>query len=247
MSQSCSPTPAVSSCCGADVKFDGATPAYRRALRGVIAINLVGFVVVLIGGLLQGSVSLSANALDFLADSATYAISLWAIGRSVAIRSGAALFKGVSLGAVALSVAGYAVWRAWTGAPPSGQAISALGIFGALANLLAAALLVRFRDGDANVRSVWLCTRNDLIQCLAVAATGALVWLTNSRWPDLIVGLLLAGVFLSSAYQIVRQSRAERRAATSEPAPRPSASAGMGLARPTILTRRSPAAEDRDA
>ena len=217
MSESCSSPSsspsAVSSCCGANVKFDGATPAYRRALRGVIVINLVGFVVVLVGGLLQGSVSLSANALDFLADSATYAISLWAIGRSIGVRTAAALFKGVSLGAVALSVAAFAAWRAWTGAAPSGEAISALGVFGALANLLAAALLVRFRDGDANVRSVWLCTRNDLIQCLAVAATGLVVWLTGSRWPDLIVGILLAGIFLSSAYQIIGQALREHREA----------------------------------
>ena len=213
MSQSCSSEPAVSSCCGADVKFDGATPAYRRALSWVIAVNLLGFVVVLIGGLMQGSAALSANALDFLADSATYAISLWAIGRSVETRTAAALFKGVTLGAVALSVLSFAAWRAWSGAAPSGEAISALGMFGALANLAAAALLVRYRDGDANVRSVWLCTRNDLIQCLAVAATGGLVWLTRSRWPDLVVGVLLAGIFVSSAYQIIRQARAELRKA----------------------------------
>jgi Co/Zn/Cd efflux system component len=216
MSESCSSKPAASGCgCGSDVKFDGATPAYRRALAGVITINLVGFIVVLVGGLIQGSASLSANALDFLADSATYAISLWAIGKSVGIRTGAALFKGLSLGVVALSVAGFAAWRAWSGAEPSGEAISILGLFGALANLVAAALLVRYRDGDANVRSVWLCTRNDLVQCLGVAATGLLVWLTGSRWPDLIVGVLLAVVFLASAYEIMRQARAERRAASS--------------------------------
>lgn len=213
MSDSCSSKPAASGCgCGAVVKFDGATPAYRRALAWVIAINLVGFVVVLIGGLIEGSASLSANALDFLADSATYAISLWAIGKSVGVRTGAALFKGFSLGAVALSVAGFAAWRAWSGAAPSGEAISALGLFGALANLAAAALLVRYRDGDANVRSVWLCTRNDLVQCLGVAATGVLVWLTGSRWPDLVVGVLLAGLFLQSAFAILRQARDEHRA-----------------------------------
>jgi len=214
MSESCNSTPnTVAGCgCGAEVKFDGDTPAYRRALAWVIAINLLGFVVVLIGGLFQGSASLSANALDFLADSATYAISLWAIGRSVGVRTGAALFKGLSLAAVALSVVGFAAWRAWTGAAPSGEAISVLGLFGALANLVAAALLVRFRDGDANVRSVWLCTRNDLVQCLAVAATGLMVWWTGSRWPDLIVGVLLAAIFLQSAVSIIRQARTEHRA-----------------------------------
>lgn len=211
MSDTCSSKPAATGCCGADVKFDGATPAYRRALRWVIAINLLGFVVVLVGGLAQGSASLSANALDFLADSATYAISLWVIGKSVQIRTGAALLKGASLLAVALSVGGFAVWRAFSGAAPSGEAITGLGLFGALANLAAALLLVRYRDGDANVRSVWLCTRNDLIQCLGVAVTGVAVWLTGSRWPDLVVGLGLAAIFLRSAYLIVVQARQERR------------------------------------
>lgn len=213
MSDSCSSKPAASGCgCGAEVKFDGATPAYRRALAWVIAINLVGFVVVLVGGLVQGSASLSANALDFLADSATYAISLWVIGRSVRVRTGAALFKGLSLVAAALGVLVMAIWRAWSGGDPSGEAIGALGLFGAAANLAAAALLVRYRDGDANVRSVWLCTRNDLVQCLGVAATGLAVWITGSRWPDLIVGMLLAVVFLQSAVSIIRQALAERAA-----------------------------------
>ncbi len=211
-----SPLPA--SCgCGSPAKFDGTSPAYRRALTLVIAINLLGFAIVLVGGMIEGSASLSANALDFLADSATYAISLWAIGKSVKVRTGAARFKGLSLGAVALSVAAIAIWRAWRGAAPSGEIISVLGLVGALANLVAAALLVRFRDGNANVRSVWLCTRNDLIQCLAVAATGGLVWLTGSRWPDLIAGLVLAWIFLSSAVQIARQARDEQRAALTAP------------------------------
>ena len=205
---------AASGCgCGAPVAFDGASPAYKRALTAVIAINLVGFVVVAVGGWLAGSASLAANTLDFIADAATYALSLWAIGKSVQVRSGAALLKSASLGAMAAAILGFAVWRAIAGSAPEGAAISGLGLFGAAANLLAALLLVRFRDGDANVRSVWLCTRNDLIQCLAVAATGVAVTLTGSRWPDLLVGVLLAGVFLRSAWQIAQQARGELRAA----------------------------------
>ena len=92
--------------------------------------------------------------------------------------------------------------------------ITSLGLFGFLANVFAALLLVRYRDGDANVRSVWLCTRNDLIQSLVVAGAGSLVWMTASRWPDLIAGAVLAVVFLQSAWSIVRQSRHELRAAT---------------------------------
>lgn len=198
------------------VPSSSTSPAYRRALTGVIAINVAGFVVVAIGSWIAGSAALAANTLDFAADAATYALSLWAIGKSVQVRSGAAFIKSASLAVMALGILGFAVWRALSGSVPEGGAISGLGLFGAAVNLLAALLLVRFREGDANVRSVWLCTRNDLIQCLAVAATGVVVSVTGSRWPDLIVGLLLAAVFLRSAWQIAAQARAERRAAEPE-------------------------------
>lgn len=204
--------------CGQPVVFDGASAPYKRALMGVIALNLLGFVVVAIGSWWAGSASLAANTLDFAADAATYGLSLWAIGKSVQVRSGAAFIKSASLAAMALGILGFAVWRWLTGATPEGTTISSLGLFGMAVNLVAALLLVRYRDGDANVRSVWVCTRNDLIQCLAVAATGAAVLLTASRWPDLVVGVLLAGVFLRSAWQITLQARHELRS-TPEPAP----------------------------
>ncbi|PZQ64224.1 MAG: cation transporter [Phenylobacterium zucineum] len=211
---SASETPAAGSgCCGHTAAFDGASPAYRRILVAVIGINLVGFVGVGAGAWVAGSASLAANTLDFAADAATYGLSLWAIGRSVQARSGAALIKSASLALMAASILAFAIWRAVTGVAPEGMAISGLGLFGAAANLLAALLLLRYRDGDANVRSVWLCTRNDLVQCLAVAATGVAVTLTGSRWPDLAVGVVLAAVFLRSAWQITAQALAERRAA----------------------------------
>lgn len=195
--------------CGQPVVFDGATKDYRRILAAVIAINVVGFAVVAVGSLWAGSASLAANTLDFAADAATYALSLWAIGRSAAVRGGAALFKSATLGAMAAGILGFAIWRAIEGVTPAGGAISGLGLFGAAANLIAAALLVRYRNGDANVRSVWLCTRNDLVQCLAVAGTGVLVSLTQSPWPDLLVGALLGAIFLRSAWQITVQALRE--------------------------------------
>ncbi len=204
-------------CCGHTVVFDGASVGYRRALMGVIAINLVGFGVVAVGGLMAGSASLAANTLDFAADAATYALSLWAIGKSVQVRAGAALIKSGSLALMAAGILGFAIWRAITGVTPEAGVISGLGLFGAAANLLAALLLVRYRNGDANVRSVWLCTRNDMIQCLAVAATGVAVAVTGSRWPDLVVGIFLAGVFLRSAWQITVQARQELREANTAP------------------------------
>lgn len=210
---STSETKATGCGCGDAVVFDGASAAYRRALMGVIGINILGFVVVAVGSWLADSAALAANTLDFAADAATYALSLWAIGKSVQIRSGAAFIKSASLALMAAGILGLATWRAATGTAPNGEAISALGLFGAAANLAAAALLVRFRDGDANVRSVWLCTRNDLIQCVAVAATGIVVMLSGSRWPDVVVGALLAAVFFRSAWEIADQARTERRAA----------------------------------
>lgn len=213
-SRSSSAGPKTSSGCGCReaVAFDGASTAYKRVLGSVITVNLFGFAVVGIGSWMANSASLAANTLDFAADAATYALSLWAIGRSVEVRSNAALIKGASLGAMALAILAFEIWRTITAAEPDGGAISGLGLFGAAANLVAALLLVRYREGDANVRSVWLCTRNDLIQCLAVAGTGVAVSLTGSRWPDILVGVLLASVFLRSAWQITVQARSELRA-----------------------------------
>lgn len=197
--------------CGPVAAFDGASAAYRRALTAVIAINLIAFGVVALGSWFAGSAALAANTLDFGADATTYGLSLWVIGRSVRTRTAAAMAKGAALAVMAAATLGFAGWRTVSGQAPDATAISGLGLFGAAANLLGAFLLVRFREGDANVRSVWLCTRNDLIQCLAVAATGLAVKVTGSRWPDLLVGGLLAGIFLRSAWQIVRQASDERR------------------------------------
>lgn len=212
--------PAAGCGCADTVVFDGATPRYKRVLAAVIAINIVGFVVVAIGSWSANSASLAANTLDFAADAATYALSLWAIGRSVRVRTGAAFVKGASLGLMAAGILGFAVWRAIAGVQPDGWAISGMGLFGAAANLVAALLLSRYRDGDANVRSVWLCTRNDLIQCLAVAATGVAVSVTHSRWPDLVVGGVLAAVFMRSAWQITDQARRELSQAKASPVAR---------------------------
>ena len=140
-------------------------PAYRRILMAVIAINGTAFVAIAGGAALQGSASLGANALDFLADAATYGISLAVIGRSVAVQSGAANGQGASLVALVLLFLSYAISRATSGAPSRG--ITGLGPLGFFANALAGLLLVSHCAGDANVRSLWLCARNDLTQSLA--------------------------------------------------------------------------------
>lgn len=190
-------------------RVHGRVAPVQGVLRAVIAINAGAFAVVTVGSLAQGSAALAANGLDFLGDAATYAISLWTIGRSAATRASAALFKGGTLAVAAVAVLGFAVWRALSGVAPEGLVISGLGLFGVAANLVAAALLLRYREGDANVRSVWLCTRNDLVNTAAVAVTGVVVWLTGSRWPDLAAGVVLAALFLQSAWSITVHARRE--------------------------------------
>ena len=133
------------------------------------------------------------------------------------MRANAALLKGASLTLLGLTIFGFAIWRTATGAAPEGSVISGMALAGLAANLVAGMLLFRYRNGDANVRSVWLCTRNDIVESAAVCVAGGLVWWTGSRWPDLIAGGVLGAVFLQSAWAITRQALAERQCALGLP------------------------------
>ena len=197
-------------CCDHDVKFDGLSAAYKRVLWMVIAINAVMFLIEMSAGLSAQSQALKADALDFLGDSVTYGISLAVIGRSLAARSNAALFKGITLGAFGFWVIAATMYRAYIGASPEAMTMGVVGFMALAANLISVLLLMRFKDGDANVRSVWLCSRNDAIGNLAVMAAAAGVWGMSSRWPDLIVAGIMAGLFLTGAVQIIRQVMAEK-------------------------------------
>jgi Co/Zn/Cd efflux system component len=202
-------------CGGCQAKFDGLSPAYRRVLTLVIAINATMFVVEVFSGYLAASKALQADALDFLGDAATYGLSLYVIGKPAAWRSNAALVKGVTLGLFGLWVLVSTLWRVFAAGVPEAAIMGGIGGLALAANVTAALLLFRFRDGDANVRSVWLCSRNDAIGNLAVIAAAGGVAVTASAWPDLLVAALMAALFLSSSLRIVRQARAER------PAPQP--------------------------
>jgi Co/Zn/Cd efflux system component len=197
--------------CSHDTTFDGASAAYRRVLLAVIAINLTMFVVEMTSGLYARSMALKADALDFLGDSVTYALSLAVIGMSLRVRATAALVKGVSLAVMAAVILGASLYRTVVVAQPDEVVMSSVGVLAFLANLSAAILLMRFRDGDANVRSVWLCSRNDAIGNVGVVAAGVLVGVTATPWPDLAVAAVLAGLFLTSSVGIIRQALAERR------------------------------------
>ena len=186
---------------------------YKRALWAVIAINAVMFVVEIAAGSLAGSQALQADALDFLADSVTYGLSLAVIGMPLIRRANVALCKGVSLVAMGLWVFGSTLWQVLILGLPSAEVMGVVGFLALAANLASVAILLRYKDGDANVRSVWLCSRNDAIGNVAVIGAAGGVALTQTAWPDLIVAGLMAGLFLSSARLILLQAWRERQAA----------------------------------
>lgn len=201
----------MAGCCGHDAKFDGVSADYKRRLWIVIALNATMFVVEMAAGHLAKSQALQADALDFLGDALTYGISLAVIGASVRTRTNAALAKGISLFLMGLWVFGSTVYRVFYVGIPEAEIMGVIGFLALLTNLASAVLLVRYKNGDANVRSVWLCSRNDAIGNVAVMFAALGVWGTASGWPDLVVATIMAGLFLSSAFQIVRQAVMERR------------------------------------
>tara|TARA_R110002167_G_scaffold333501_2_gene540599 strand:+ start:210 stop:851 length:642 start_codon:yes stop_codon:yes gene_type:complete len=199
------------SCCQQETRFDGASTSFKRALWAVIGINGGMFLVEMSAGALAGSQALQADALDFLADTATYGLSLYVIGMSVVARTNAALLKGFSLAGMGLWVFGATCYQIFALETPRAEVMGVVGLLALAANLISVLILIRFKDGDANVRSVWLCSRNDAIGNVAVLLAAAAVWVSDTPWPDLVVAAIMAGLFLWSSLQILRQSLEERR------------------------------------
>ena len=205
-------------CCGHNAKFDGIDPRYKRILWAVIGINAAMFVIEMTAGALAGSQALQADALDFFGDTLTYGISLAVIGRSLAVRSTAALVKGASLMLMGLWVFGATAYQLLVLGLPRAEVMGVVGFLALAANVASVLLLARYKDGDANVRSVWLCSRNDAIGNVAVMLAAFAVWATASAWPDLIVAAAMAGLFLTSSISILRQALAERGSGDVHPA-----------------------------
>ena len=197
--------------CTGNPRFDGMDPRYKRALWAVIAINAGMFIVEMAAGRIAGSQALQADALDFLGDTLTYGISLAVIGAGVRARSTAALCKGVSLTLMGLWVLGATAYSIVVLGLPRAEIMGGIGLMALAANVASVLLLLRYKDGDANVRSVWLCSRNDAIGNIAVMGAAGAVWLTASAWPDLIVAAAMAGLFLNSSFLILRQAWQEYR------------------------------------
>lgn len=199
--------------------FIGQSPVFRRALWAVIAINAIMFIVELSAGFAAGSQALKADALDFLGDSLTYGLSLAVLGMSLKWRARAALAKGISLALMAMWVLGATIYQIFVLNAPEVRIMGAVAFLALGANLASVLLLMRFRDGDANVRSVWLCSRNDAIGNVAVMLAASGVWATSTAWPDLIVAAGMAGLFLYSSIAIIRQATGELRRARQVSAP----------------------------
>ena len=189
--------------------FEGMNDEYKRRLMLVTAINVGMFVVEFSAGRLAGSQALQADALDFFADGVTYALSFWAIGRPQRVRTGAAVVKGVSLLAMGIWIAATTLYQFFVHGVPEAQVMGLIGFLALGANLLSVYLLFAYKDGDANIRSVCLCSRNDAIGNVAVMVAAVLVAWLNSGAPDLIVAGVMAALFLTSSYQILQQSWAE--------------------------------------
>ncbi|MGL1919460.1 MAG: cation transporter [Hyphomicrobiales bacterium] len=196
----------MSAKCGHDVAFDGATPEYKRAIWMVIALNAGMFIVEILGGQMANSLSLFADAMDFLADAATYGISLLVIGMPLAIRAKTALAKGISLTLMGLFVLGGTIYNLFILDVPEYSTMGIIGLMALTANLLSVAILYKFKDGDSNIRSVWLCSRNDAIGNILVMVAAGAVYYTHSALPDLIVAGLMSTLFLSSSYKIITQA-----------------------------------------
>ncbi|WP_342128876.1 cation transporter [Hydrogenophaga sp. OTU3427] len=188
---------------------DAADPRWRRVLWIALIVNAGMFVVELLAGLQANSVSLLADAVDFAGDAANYALSLAVLGMALAWRSRAALVKGVCMFTYGVLVLLKAAWVLHIGAVPEPLTMGIVGFVALLANTGVALALYTFRTGDANMRSVWLCSRNDALSNLAVMLAALGVFGTGSAWPDLAVAGVMAALALSAGWQVVRQARAE--------------------------------------
>ncbi|MGB8016603.1 MAG: cation transporter [Pseudolabrys sp.] len=183
--------------------------AYRRVLWAVLAINAAMFLIEIGAGVAAGSASLQADALDFLGDAANYAISLLVVGMVPRYRAMAALAKGTTMGLFGLWIIGTAIWHTLHGTLPSAYTMGAIGFAALAANALSFGLRWAYRDGDANMRSAWICTRNDVFGNLAVLLAAAGVFGTGTGWPDINVATIMASLALQGAWLVVWQSLAE--------------------------------------
>jgi Co/Zn/Cd efflux system component len=192
-----------------------ADPRYRRALWVALVLNAIMFVVELGASWRSDSVSLMADSIDFFGDAGNYALSLAVLGMAMSTRSKVALFKAGCMGAFGVFVLAKAAWGLRSGVPPEVTTMGAVGFLAIAVNGGVALMLYRFRSGDANMRSVWICSRNDALGNVAVVVAAAGVSGTGRAWPDLLVAGIMGALALSGSWGVLRQARRELRAAPS--------------------------------
>ncbi len=200
-------------CSQTNLRFEGMSKQYKQILWAVIIINAVMFCVEMMAGFKAQSMSLKADALDFLGDTTTYLISFLVLGASLKTRATAAMVKGVSLALMGVWVFSETLYRFMIDTLPSAPIMGWVAVAAFTANLISVLLLYKYRDGDSNIKSVWLCSRNDAIANIAVMLGAIMVHVTVSKWPDLIVAIGIAGLFCQSSFLIIRQARQELREA----------------------------------
>lgn len=214
--------------CGSSCASEKAAPAsvdprWKRALWIAFAINAAMFLAEIGAGLIAGSTALQADALDFLGDAVNYAIALWVASMALVWRARAALLKGIGLVVLGLWVGGATIAHVVAGTVPEAEIMGVVGFAALLANGFVAAMLWRFRDGDSNMRSVWICSRNDAIGNLAVLAAAGGVFGTGAGWPDAIVAAVMATLSITGGLEIVRHARADLAAEAGAPLAAPGA------------------------
>jgi Co/Zn/Cd efflux system component len=210
-------------CCDHHQQDPGGDPlrqsAYRRVLWGVLAINAAMFAVEIGAGLASGSASLQADALDFLGDAANYAISLFVVGMALRYRATAALAKGGTMALFGLWVLAVTAWHIFNGTLPHAITMGGVGLAALAANAASFWLLWRHRAGDANMRSAWICTRNDVLGNIAVLLAALGVFGTGTGWPDVLVAAIMAALALQGAATVIRQAMTELRSDSHARAP----------------------------
>ena len=201
----------MSACCNHNPQPENKsdTPRYRKILWIALVVNALMFVVEIGAGFKSGSVSLLADAIDFFGDAANYGVTLAVLSMGLRWRAGAALLKGVSMLGFGLFVLGRSAWSVTHGIAPEAITMGSIGLLALIANASVAALLYAYREGDANMRSVWLCSRNDAIGNIAVMLAALGVLGTGSAWPDLAVALAMALLAISGGWSVIRQARGE--------------------------------------
>ena len=195
--------------CDSTVDLASLQDRERRVLAWVFAINVATFAMMVAGSVLSGSSALLSGTLDNLGDALTYALSLAVVGASARAKARVALLKGLLILAAALAVAAQIAWRLTELQAPIASTMSAAAALNLVANAVCLALLTPHRGGDVNMSSSWECSRNDVIEGIAVIGAAAAVWMFDSPWPDVLVAVVLLGIFLRSATRVLRSARRE--------------------------------------